>query len=124
MKQKRILLILLTALLVFSLAACGDAAKAPVDPPSVSEMDPGTVPSENVSGPDGGGKVAGTGDMAPGVELDTEGLTPVYGTDLKDGVYEIDVDSSSSMFKIVSCTLTVENGEMTAVMTMGGTGYL
>ena len=124
MKQKHIS-ILLTALLVFSLAACGDAAKAPVDPPSVSETDPGTVPSENVSEPDdGGGKVAGSGDMAPGVELDTEGLTPVYGTDLKDGVYEIDVDSSSSMFKIVSCTLTVENGEMTAVMTMGGTGYL
>ena len=123
MKQKRILLILLASLLVLSLVACGDAAKAPVDPPPVSETDPGTVPSENVSEPDGG-KVAGSGDMAPSVELDTEGLTPVYGTDLKDGVYEIDVDSSSSMFKIVSCTLTVENGEMTAVMTMGGTGYL
>ena len=70
------------------------------------------------------GQVAGENDMAPPVELDTEGLTPVYGTDLKDGVYDIDVDSSSSMFKIVSCRLTVENGEMSAVMTMGGTGYL
>ena len=70
------------------------------------------------------GQVAGEKDMAPPVELDTEGLIPVYGTDLKDGVYDIDVDSSSSMFKIVSCRLTVENGEMSAVMTMGGTGYL
>ena len=43
---------------------------------------------------------------------------------LVDGVYEdITVDSSSSMFNIVSCKLTVANGEMTAEMTMSGTGY-
>ena len=33
------------------------------------------------------------------------------------------VDSSSSMFNIVACTLTVADGAMTADMTMGGTGY-
>ena len=43
---------------------------------------------------------------------------------LKDGEYEIEVDSSSSMFKITACTLTVDDGQMTARMTMGGTGYL
>ena len=61
--------------------------------------------------------------MAPTVELDTEGLTPIYGDSLKDGVYDITVDSSSSMFKITACTLTVEDGKMTAAMTMSGTGY-
>ena len=40
-----------------------------------------------------------------------------------DGTYSIDVDSSSSMFKVVKCELTVANGEMTAVMTLSGKGY-
>ena len=45
------------------------------------------------------------------------------GTQLADGEYSISVDSSSSMFKVVNCKLTVANGEMTAVMTLSGTGY-
>ncbi len=53
-----------------------------------------------------------------------QGREPVCGDSLKDGVYEIAVDSSSSMFNIDKCVLTVENGQMTAAMTMGGTGYL
>lgn len=43
--------------------------------------------------------------------------------DLRDGTYEIRVDSSSSMFRITHCELTVKDGSMEAVMTMGGTGY-
>ena len=43
---------------------------------------------------------------------------------LKDGVYHIQVDSSSSKFRITDCLLTVKDGTRTAVMTMGGTGYL
>ncbi len=42
---------------------------------------------------------------------------------LKDGTYDIEVESSSSMFRIVSCELTVSGGEMTALMTLSGTGY-
>lgn len=61
--------------------------------------------------------------VADALEVD-ENAVPVYGNELNDGVYEITVDSSSSMFNITRCALTVENGEMTAVMTMGGTGYL
>lgn len=40
-----------------------------------------------------------------------------------DGVYTITVESSSSMFNIVDCQLTVENGAMTALITMSGDGY-
>lgn len=69
-------------------------------------------------------KVAGEGETAPEIDLGTDNLTPVYGNELKDGVYEITAESSSSMFKIVKCELTVKNGEMTAVMTMSGKGYL
>ena len=35
--------------------------------------------------------------------LDTTGLVPVSAEDLKEGTYEISVESSSSMFKITSC---------------------
>ncbi|MDY2864118.1 MAG: hypothetical protein SOT68_07965, partial [Oscillospiraceae bacterium] len=53
-----------------------------------------------------------------------EDMTPVYADSLNDGEYSITVDSSSSMFTVTDCTLTVADGKMTARMTMGGTGYL
>lgn len=43
---------------------------------------------------------------------------------LEDGRYFIDVDSSSSMFRIVSAVLTVEDGDMSVAMTLSGHGYL
>lgn len=48
---------------------------------------------------------------------------PVYADGLNEGSYSIEVTSSSSMFKIVDCTLTVSDGKMTAVMTLSGKGY-
>ena len=42
---------------------------------------------------------------------------------LNDGVYNIDVESDSSMFKVVDCELTVSGGKMTAAVTLSGTGY-
>ncbi len=40
-----------------------------------------------------------------------------------DGVYNIAVSSSSSMFKIEQATLTVKEGKMSAVLTLSGKGY-
>ncbi|MDE5557830.1 MAG: hypothetical protein K2J32_09135 [Ruminococcus sp.] len=62
------------------------------------------------------------GTVAP-VEVVEEGMTPVYADALKDGVYPVEVSSSSSMFKITECELTIQNGTMSAEMTMSGTGY-
>ncbi len=68
--------------------------------------------------------------VASGSEMTTvenvveEGMEPIYADALNDGTYEIEVASSSSMFQITAATLTVANGEMNCVMTMGGTGYL
>lgn len=42
---------------------------------------------------------------------------------LADGTYSIEVESSSSMFKVVKAELTVADGNMTAVLTLSGTGY-
>ena len=50
-------------------------------------------------------------------------MVPLYADSLRDGTYEITVDSSSPMFNIIACDLTVRDGAMTAVMTMSGTGY-
>ena len=57
-------------------------------------------------------------------EVVEEGMAPIYGSDIKDGTYDVTVDSSSSMFNITKCALTVSDGKMTAEMTMGGKGYL
>ena len=53
-----------------------------------------------------------------------ENRTPIYGADVEDGTYQIEVESSSSMFRIVAAQLEVAGDEMTATMTLSGTGYL
>lgn len=58
------------------------------------------------------------------IDVVTDDMQAIYADSIKDGIYSITVDSSSSMFNIVDCTLTVENGRMSAAMTMGGKGYL
>ncbi len=42
---------------------------------------------------------------------------------LNEGVYDITVKSSSSMFRIVNCSLHVNKNDMYAVMTLSGKGY-
>ena len=68
--------------------------------------------------------VAATEETAEQQSVGTEGMTPVLASELRDGVYQIQGDSSSSMFRIEACELTVNDGSMTADMKMGGTGYL
>ena len=40
-----------------------------------------------------------------------------------DGEYGVSAETDSSMFRIVDCKLTVANGEMTAVITLSGSGF-
>lgn len=56
-------------------------------------------------------------------EVIEEEPQPVYADQIADGTYEITVDSSASMFRVVDCELLVENDAMYAVMTMSGKGY-
>lgn len=69
-------------------------------------------------------QVASSDEMAEVENVVEEGMTPVYVAELKEGVYPITVDSSSSMFHITSGELRVQGSAMTAVLTMSGTGYL
>ena len=67
--------------------------------------------------------VASKDDMVEPETVGYEGMQALTADGIKEGAYDINVDSSSSMFKITECKLTVLNGEMTAKMTMSGTGY-
>ncbi len=90
------------------------AASAPASPSPTQEAAQASQPAQ----------VATSADMAAVEDVVEEGMAPVTAQSLVDGTYPVAVDSSSSMFKIASCELTVADGAMTAVMTMGGTGYL
>ncbi len=68
--------------------------------------------------------IAGEDEKAPSAEVGAEGMIPVYGSDIVDGTYPVEVESSSSMFRIVEAYLTVSDGKMSAVITLGGKGYL
>ena len=69
------------------------------------------------------GQVASASEMVEVEDVVEDWMIPIKGDQLTDGIYDIVCDSSSSMFRIDSCELTVSGQEMTAVMTMGGTGY-
>lgn len=69
-------------------------------------------------------KLASSDDMSEPVEIVSGNSIPITADNIKDGTYNINVDSSSSMFNITKCDLTVKNGSMSAVMTMSGKGYL
>ncbi len=131
MKKSKVILMVAALAATQLMAGCGadtTAEKETIENVSVNDEkvekedtkgDVTEVPVETESS-----QVASQDDMAEAETVVEEGMTPVYATELKDGVYPITVDSSSPMFNITGGELKVENGAMTAVMTMGGTGYL
>ena len=68
--------------------------------------------------------IASGDETVEAVEVEEEGMQAIAGIELKDGTYDIIVDSSSEMFNITSAKLMVVDGIMTCDMTMSGTGYL
>ncbi len=52
------------------------------------------------------------------------GMTPIYGRDIADGSYDVEVDSSSSFFRIAEARLTVSGDEMQAEITIPSMSYL
>lgn len=118
--MKRKIILFISAICVFAAVFSGCSKGDPAAENTISETISET--EENVSETEN--KVASGNETVPVQAVDTANLTPIYGKDIKDGTYKIDVHSSSSMFKIKDCELTVSKGKMTAVMTMSGKGYL
>ena len=108
--KKTLLAALLAALMLTS--GCGSSA-------SQQQTDTAAQTSET-----GTSNVASASDMTEVEEVVEEGMTPIPGDKVKDGTYSVTVKSSSKMFDITACELTVEGGKMTATMHMGGKGYL
>ena len=71
----------------------------------------------------GSGAVAQGAAAARQEVTDTSKLKPVTAADLEDGTYKIEVESSSSMFRITDATLSVADGKMTCELVMSGKGY-
>ncbi len=67
--------------------------------------------------------VADVSQMTTVESVGSEGMTPVSASALVDGVYNINVDSSSSMFKITDCELTVGGDAMTVKLIMSSDSY-
>ncbi|MCR4924053.1 MAG: ABC transporter substrate-binding protein [Lachnospiraceae bacterium] len=107
-------LILAASLVILGGCSYVDTVNGPADTPDEK--------NEDMEKPEK--TVAEAEDMAEAVILDTEGLKPVYSESLNEGEYDIEVDSSSSMFRITKARLKVSQGKMTVTMTMGGKGYL
>lgn len=104
--------VFLCALLIAAAAvSCGDNNETSIEESSSSSM-------SEISADESSEKNT----VAP-ESVGFEGMTPIYGDSVADGEYSINVDSSSSMFKIVECKLKVSGGKMTADMVMSGTGY-
>ena len=108
--KKTLLAALLAALMLTS--GCGSSA-------SQQQTDTAAQTGETSAS-----NVASASDMAEVEEVVEEGMTPISGDKVKDGTYNVTVKSSSKMFDITACELTVESGKMTATMHMGGKGYL
>ena len=108
--KKTLLAALLAALMLTS--GCGSSA---------SQQQTDTAAQ---TGEAGTSNVASASDMTEVEEVVEEGMTPISGDKVKDGTYSVAVKSSSKMFDITACELTVEGGKMTATMHMGGKGYL
>ena len=70
------------------------------------------------------GRTADASDMTSVDPVGEEWMTPIGPEEIANGVYQASVDSSSSMFSITDCVLTVSDDSMTARLTMKGTGYL
>ena len=90
---------------------------------NVSEMETSASETTESETSAADGQTAGEGETVAPEEVVEDWMVPITGDQVKDGEYDVEVKSSSSMFKITDCRLTVKDGEMTAVLTMSGTGY-
>lgn len=61
---------------------------------------------------------------AASAEMEKYGMLPIYGRDVSDGVYPIEVKTISSLFRNAEAELIVENGEMQAVFALKEEEYL
>ncbi len=102
-----------TGLLVFLLAICFLLSAVPL---RAEEADEEEVPIEE--------RIAETQKEIRMMKVGRYGMTPIYGIDVEDGIYPVEVDSSSPYFKIVDAELIVNDHQMSAKITISSLSYL
>lgn len=110
--KKTIVFLLAAMLACMILTGCGSET-----PPAAGGEPANTAGEENTPAED-------AEDGAENESAGSEKPKPIYANQIQDGTYTIEVSSSSSMFRIVDARLTVAGGEMWAVLTLSGDGYL
>ena len=88
-----------------------------------TEAVPETTASDESSGDDSSLAVASGDDVIEANSVGYEGMEAIPAASVKPGEYDIAVDSSSAMFKIASCKLTVADGKMTAALKINSKSY-
>lgn len=68
-------------------------------------------------------QVASSSEVSSAKSVSRYGMVPIYASDIKDGTYNVKMDSSSSFFHIVSTELTVKGDKMKAVILIGSSSY-
>lgn len=111
--NKRGLAALLTLCL---LTGCAAQPAQEIPEPQAEQTEQTTAQSNTTA-------VADASQMTTVQDVVEEGMTPVYASELVDGVYNISVESSSSMFKIADCELTVGGDAMVAKLIMSSESY-
>lgn len=108
------------AALVLSMMLAGSMPAAVMAEESTERV----TEAETGSGAELSDQVASKDEMIEQEEVVSDEMTPIYADQLEEGTYPIEVLSSSSMFRIIDCQLTVAKGEMTAEVTLSSDGYL
>ena len=111
--NKRGLAALLTLCL---LTGCAAQSAQEIPEPQAEQTEQTTAQSNTTA-------VADASQMTTVQDVVEEGMTPIYASELVDGVYNISVESSSSMFKIADCELTVGGDAMVAKLIMSSESY-
>ena len=62
-------------------------------------------------------------DTAGSKQISLYGMTPVYGTDIENGTYEVTLKSSSKYFRVSEASLQVQDGQMQVTFTLESHAY-
>lgn len=115
--------IFIAAMLISAVSLCSCSEKTSSSSSAVQETTATETAAAETTAEETASEATTEQVTAPQQEVGYEGMEAVYADSVADGEYDINVDSSSTMFKITECKLTVADGSMTARLTMSGSGY-
>ena len=129
MKKRIIKAFILTAVMLTAVSACGAEEKTTSvvgenSIPSPDSTEKAESTSENVAEDNKYSQVADSSEYAASDKIDDSVMTPLLPSELNDGEYLIDLECSSSMFKVADSLLTVEGDEMSVTLRIESDSYL